>query len=86
MWYHRDVRTTLSLEDDVAALLEKEMRASGLSFKELVNRSLRQGLVGGQQQLRKPFSVTPRPLGLPNGINYDNIEDVIEFLEGPAHK
>ncbi len=40
------MRTTLSLDDDVAQLLNKEVRRSGDSFKEVVNRFLRMGLTG----------------------------------------
>ena len=80
------MRTTLSLDDDVANLLKKEVRRSGSSFKEAVNHFLRLGLAAEKQQSRKPFTVTPRPLGLPPGMSYDNVEELIEALEGPMHK
>jgi len=32
------------------------------------------------------FVVTPRRLGLPEGMSYDNIERLIEALEGPLHR
>jgi len=80
------VRTTLSLDDDVAGLLTKEVRRSRTSFKEAVNHFLRLGLMASKQQNRKKFVVTPRPLGLPPGLSYDNVEELIEALEGPAHK
>jgi hypothetical protein len=35
---------------------------------------------------RKPFVVHPRPMGLPAGLNYDSVGDLIEALEEPAHK
>jgi hypothetical protein len=79
------VRTTLSLDDDVAGLLKKEMRRSGASLKETVNELLRLGLMASHHRTRKPFVVTPLPLGLPPGLSYDNIEELIEALEGPAH-
>jgi hypothetical protein len=80
------VRTTLSLDDDVASLLKKEVRQSGTSFKEAVNRYLRLGLMASRRAQRKKFVVTPRPLGLPPGLSYDNVEELIEALEGPAHR
>jgi hypothetical protein len=80
------VRTTLSLDDDVANLLDREMRRSGVSFKKAVNHFLRIGLMASRQPLRKPFKVTPRELGLPPGLSYDNVEELIEALEGPLHK
>jgi hypothetical protein len=80
------VRTTLSLDDDVARLLDKESRRSGASFKEVVNHFLRLGLTASKLPARKPFSVAPRRLGLPPGLTYDNIEQLLDVLEGPAHR
>ncbi len=79
------MRTTLSLDDDVARLLEKETRRSGASFKEVVNRVLRLGLMSANHPERKPFVVKPRKLGLPAGVTYDNVEQLVEHLEGPKH-
>lgn len=79
------MRTTLSLDDDVAGLLKKEMRRSGASLKETVNDLLRLGLMASHNRSRRSFVVTPLPLGLPPGLSYDNIEELIETLEGPAH-
>jgi hypothetical protein len=30
--------------------------------------------------------VTPRKLGLPPGLSYDNVEELLEALEGATHK
>ena len=70
----------------MANMLDKEMRRSGTSFKQAVNHFLRVGLVTSKKQQRKPFVVRPRPLGLPPGLNYDNVEELIETLEGRQHK
>jgi hypothetical protein len=78
------VRTTLTLDDDVAALLNKEVRKSGEPFKQIVNRFLRLGLTASKQPARKPFKVTPINLGLPR--DFDKVEDLIEYLEGPEHR
>jgi hypothetical protein len=40
------VRTTVSIDPDVAALLEAEMRERGISFKAALNGAIRQGLRG----------------------------------------
>jgi hypothetical protein len=79
------VRTTLSIDDDVASLLKKEMRQSGSSLKETVNRLLRLGLTAAPQP-GKSFKVRPRKLGLPPGLSYDNVEQLIESLEGRQHR
>ena len=78
------MRTTLTLDDDVASLLNKEARKSGESFKHVVNRFLRLGLTAAKQPVRKPFKVTPINLGLPR--DFDKVEDLLEYLEGPEHR
>jgi len=80
------VRTTLSLDDDVARLLDRESRRSGASFKEVVNHFLRLGLTASQRPARKPFVVVSRNLGLPPGLTYDNVEELLDSLEGPARR
>jgi hypothetical protein len=76
------VRTTLTIDEDVARLLEKEQRRSGKSFKQVINDFLRLGLTV-KQPLKKPFKVTPINLGLPH---YDKVEDLLDSLEGPDHR
>ena len=77
------MRTTLSLDDDVAQLLKKEVRRTGSSFKEAVNRFLRMGLTVSKQPVRKPFRVKPWNLGLPP---FEKVEELLEYLEGPDHR
>jgi len=85
-YYHQDVRTTLTLDDDVAAKLRAESRRSGRSFKQVVNDFLRLGLhVRSQVASAPPFKVKARPLGS-KGFNYDNIWELIEQIEGPYHR
>jgi hypothetical protein len=77
------MRTTLSLDDDVAQLLNKEVRRSGASFKAVVNRFLRLGLNASKRPARKPFRVKPLNLGLPP---FEKVEELLESLEGPDHR
>jgi hypothetical protein len=80
------VRTTLSLDEDVAKLLRREIRRSGASLKAAVNHFLRLGLMVSAKPDRRQFLVHPRALGLPPGLSYDNVEDLIEAIEGTTHK
>jgi hypothetical protein len=80
------VRTTLSLDDDIANLLNKEIRRSGVSFKAAVNHYLRLGLMAAKQPIRKKFVVKPRAMGLPPGLSYDNIGELLDAIEGPLHR
>ncbi len=77
------MRTTLTIDDDVAALLKQEVRKSGEPFKQVVNRAIRMGLTGPKQAARKPFKVKPFNLGLPH---FTKVEELLEELEGPDYR
>jgi hypothetical protein len=75
----------LSLDDDVASQLHREMRRSGLVLNEAVNHFLRLGLTSATDERQtNRFVVTPRALGLPPGLSYDNVGELLESLEGRA--
>jgi hypothetical protein len=78
-------RTTLTLEDDVAQRLLEESRRTGKSFKDVVNEALRAGLNPGPSRL-PPFKIAARDMGLRPGFDLDDIEGLIERLEGPRHR
>jgi hypothetical protein len=81
------VRTTLTLDDDVAVQLREQARKTGKPFKEIVNEALRTGLNTPQPRGRKRFVVKgAKPLGLKPGFSYDNIWELIEQAEGPYHR
>jgi hypothetical protein len=82
------VRTTLTLDDDVAAKLKAEQSRAGLPFKEIVNETLRRGLASRRAAARRQaFTVTARDLGaLKPGLSLDNIGDLVEQTEGSIHR
>ena len=81
------MRTTLTLDDDVFARLKAEARKSGRPFKELVNEFLRQGLSAPPlMKPRAPFVVKARALGTRPGLDYENIGELLEQIEGPLHR
>jgi plasmid stability protein len=85
--YHHDVRTTLTLDDDVIAKIRAEMRRSGRSFKDTVNDLLRAAFTARRgQKAVEPFVVKARPLGMRPGLSYDCVWALIEQIEGPGHK
>jgi hypothetical protein len=77
------VRTTLTLDDDVAVLVSKEVRKSGEPFKQVVNCPQRAGLRAPKRPARKPFKAKPMNLGLPP---FTKTEELLEWLEGPDHR
>jgi hypothetical protein len=77
----------LTIDDDVAVLIEQEQRRSGESFKSTVNTLLRRGLTTARNpQSRKRFQVTPIAMNTGLGTRYQKVEDLIEALEGPMHR
>ncbi len=81
------MRTTLTLDEDVAAKLKAESRKTGRPFRDTVNSCLRVGLsVRKQSAAARPFRVKARDMGLRPGINIDRVSALLDELEGPEHK
>ena len=82
------MRTTLTLDDDVASRLRSLARRSGRAFRDVVNDVLRRGLATTAAAPRPPrFKVRSRDLGaLRPGLSLDNIGDLLERVEGPLHR
>ena len=82
------MRTTLTIDDDVAAKLKTESQRAGRPFREIVNETLRRGLESRRATAeRRAFRVTARDLGdLKPGLSLDNIAEVIEHVEGSLHR
>jgi hypothetical protein len=82
------MRTTLTLDDDVAAKLKAEQSRAGLPFKEIVNETLRRGLASRRVgSRRQAFRVTARDLGgLKPGLSLDNIAELMEQTESSLHR
>lgn len=57
-----------------------------MRVKAIVNHFFRLGLTATKRPARKPFAVTARNLELQPGLTYDNIEKLVEDLEGPAQR
>ncbi len=78
------MRTTLTLDDDVAALLARVRRARESTLKEVVNAALREGLVKMTQPAarRRPFRTKPVSLGRCYLSSLDDVSDVLATVEG----
>jgi hypothetical protein len=77
------MRTTLTLDKDVAEQAKKLVARSGKPFKQLVNEALRLGFRQIQQAPKpKPYRTKPHNMG-PAKIDLDNIAEAIEQIEGP---
>lgn len=74
------MRTTVTLDPDVAAKLQQEARDRGVSFKEALNSSVRRGLSGGGVAAR-PYRVPTRRLGARPGTDLDRALSLAAGLE-----
>lgn len=83
------MRTTLTLDEDVARRLKAEVRRTGRPFRTVVNEHLRAALSSRPRPpvVEPPFVVQARDLGaLRPGLALDNVGDLLEAAEGPAHR
>jgi hypothetical protein len=81
--HHDDfVRTTVTLDRDVAEGLEREMHRSGRGLKATINDALRRGLrLGAQPPKARRFVVQPQALGVKPGIDLDRMNQLADELE-----
>jgi plasmid stability protein len=79
-------RTTLTLEDDVVAQLRAEALRTGKPLKTVVNEALRAGLQRGSGRRRPAFKVTARDLGVRPELDLDDIDGLLDQVEGPDRR
>jgi len=76
------MRTTLTLERDVAERVQLEIRRSGKKMKAVVNEALRLGLgLGDKATTPPPFEVEPHDFGFKPGIDLDRMNQLADELE-----
>ena len=81
------IRTTVTLDDDVLARVKQESRSRGTSFRETLNDLLRTALLARSKPPdRSKFRIRATHMGLRQGLNYDNTESLLEYLEGVQHR
>ncbi len=79
------MRTTLTIDDDLAGLLKRRARELGVSFKEVVNRMLRTGLGESAKPRRDPApKTTPHSFGFKPGIDLDKLNQLADEMESEA--
>jgi hypothetical protein len=62
------MRTTITLDDDLIALLKQRARERDVPFKRVLNEALRAGLEGAAPRARR-YRMRPRDLGARTGID-----------------
>lgn len=76
------MRTTLSIDDDIARELREKAHQTGRPFKEIVNKALRAGLgnIDKPKQTR-PYKCKAYSLGYPPSADLDHALQLADHLE-----
>lgn len=75
------VRTTLTIDPDVAELLRKEARGGRGSLKRVVNERLRMGFGLKPRAKRAKFRVEPHDSGFAPGVDPARLNQLADELE-----
>ena len=77
------MRTTLTLDDDVAASLQSLRRRRRMGLKQLINEALRRGLkeMGRRRGPREPVRTKAVALGRVRVPSIDNIGEALAIAE-----
>jgi hypothetical protein len=79
------MRTTLTLDDDVAGLLKQRAQELGIPFEEAVNRTIRDGIGEATATRRDPAPKTiSHSFGVRPGIDLDKLGQLADELEAEA--
>lgn len=79
------MRTTLTLDDDVASRLSQSAESSKLPFKQVVNQALRAGLDALEASTRRgaeAFETPTASLGAPLIGDLANVQEALSIAEG----
>jgi hypothetical protein len=74
------VRTTVTLDEDVAAKLQQASRERGVSFKAALNDAVRAGLGDSKHSARR-YRMPTSDMGLRSGIDLDHALRLADELE-----
>lgn len=77
------MRTTVTLDDDVAEALKNAAREQRTSFKEVLNMAVRRGL-SQRPQRQEPYRMPTFDLGVRPGVNLDKASQLAAELEDEA--
>jgi Ribbon-helix-helix protein, copG family len=82
------MRTTLTLDDDVAAALEQLRKSRNVSLKHLINDALRRGLkdMSNRTKRRERLRTRSVALGQLRLAGLDNIGEALAIAEGEAYR
>ena len=77
------MRTTLTLDEDVAQRTKNLAAKLNLPFKVVLNETLRKGLDQAEEsQKRREYRTNPHKMGLREGLSIDNVQELLSQTEG----
>ncbi|MGB3863894.1 MAG: hypothetical protein WA915_17605 [Candidatus Aminicenantaceae bacterium] len=77
------MRTTLTLDEDVAQRTKELAVKLKKPFKVVLNEALRKGLAEVEKPLKcRQYRTSPHAMGLRDEFSIDNIQDLISQVEG----
>lgn len=75
------MRTTLTIDDDLAGILKRKARELDKPFKELVNTALRRGLAANLAEVPQRIAVRPHDFGETRpGIDSEGFNHLVDEL------
>ena len=81
------IRTTVTLDDDVLERVRDESKSRGASFRDTLNNLLRAALLNKNTEPKsRSLTIEPTPMGQIDGLNYDDVEALLEYSEGGRHR
>jgi hypothetical protein len=76
------MRTTLTIDDDLAGILKRKAREMDKPFKELVNTALRKGLAESFTSPQQKVVVRAHDFGSSRtGLDFDRLNQLVDELE-----
>ena len=81
------MRTTLTIDDDVMERARAIAAKLRTPFKTIINAALRAGLDQVEQPAKqRRYKTKPHEMGLRQGHNLDNIQELLAQIEGEDHR
>jgi hypothetical protein len=81
------MRTTLTIDDDIADQIQDQRRRHGHSLKRVINTLLREGLQGRQSRPRaKKYRTRTYKLGMRPGFDPVKLNQLVDELEAEARR
>ncbi|MFT5454260.1 MAG: hypothetical protein ACI9K2_000736 [Myxococcota bacterium] len=81
------MRTTLTLDPDLASALRQRQRQSGRSWKEVVNDAIRLGLAAAPaEEPREPYMTPSTDPGPPRLQGVHSVHELLVFAEGEDYR